>query len=297
MRSALGKGLGALISDDAVASVAAVSGKEAAPTLLSIDLIRPNPKQPRRNFAEGSLADLVSSIQQKGILQPIMVSPSEGGTYEIIAGERRFRAAQRAGLKEVPVVIRAGTEVERFEMALIENLQREDLNPIDLAHGFKRLQDECQLTQEAIAQVVGKARTVVANTLRMLGLPDEIKQAIQEEKITSGHAKALLAVEDPAVQKSLFDQILSDGLTVRHVEDAARDQKKGKKTEYSRTAGYESRSPEIKALEEDLQRVLARKVEIHANEKSHKGSIKLEFYSLDDFDHLAAQLKSAGKPS
>ena len=222
MRSALGKGLGALISDDAVASVAATANKDATVTHLSVDLIRPNPKQPRRAFAEESLADLVSSVQQKGILQPIVVSPTEGGTYEIIAGERRFRAAQRAGLKEVPVVVRSGTEVERFEMSLIENLQREDLNPMDLAHGFRRLQEEYQLTQEAIAQVVGKARTVVANTIRLLGLPAEIQEAIQEGKITGGHAKALLAVDDPVAQKVLFDQILSDDLTVRHVEYAAR---------------------------------------------------------------------------
>jgi ParB family chromosome partitioning protein len=293
MRPALGKGLDALISDDAVASVAAAAAKDTAVTHLAVDLIRPNPKQPRRAFAEESLVDLVSSIQQKGILQPIVVSPTEGGTYEIIAGERRFRAAQRAGLKEVPVVIRSGSEVERFEMSLIENLQREDLNPIDLANGFKRLQDEFQLTQEAIAQVVGKARTVVANTLRLLGLPEVIKQAIQEEKITSGHAKGLLAVEDPAAQMALFQQILSDGLTVRHVEDAARDHKKGKKTEYSRAAGYETKPPEVKALEEDLQRTLARKVEIRANDKTHKGSIKLEFYSLDDFDALVQHLKKS----
>jgi ParB family transcriptional regulator, chromosome partitioning protein len=295
MRPALGKGLDALISDEAAANIASASTKTGAANTLAIDLIRPNPKQPRRTFAEESLADLVASIKEKGILQPIVVSPTEGGTYEIIAGERRFRGAQRAGLKEVPVVIRTGTEVERFEMSLIENLQREDLNPMDLAEGFKRLQDEFQLTQEAIAQVVGKARTVVANTLRLLGLPGEIQQAIREGKITGGHAKALLAVEDPAAQKALFEQILSDGLTVRHVEGAARDHKKGKTPEHLRAAGYESRPPEIKSLEEDLQRALARKVEIHANEKTHKGSIKLEFYSLDDFDHLVAQLKSAVK--
>src|SRR5712691_4188171 len=224
MRPALGKGLDALISEDTVASVGSDPMLKRGLTSgsLPVDQIRPNPKQPRRTFAEESLAELVASIKQKGILQPIVVSPTEGGTYEIIAGERRFRGAQRAGLKEVPVVIRTGTEVERFEMSLIENLQREDLNPMDLAEGFKRLQEEFQLTQEAIAQVVGKARTVVANTLRLLGLPDDIQQAIRDGKITSGHAKALLAVEDPAAQKALFDQILSDGLTVRRVEGAAR---------------------------------------------------------------------------
>ncbi len=165
MRSALGKGLDALISDDAVADVSAAP-KVVATNGLPLEKIRPNPKQPRRAFTEQALEDLAASIKQKGILQPIVVSPAEGGTFEIIAGERRYRAAQRAGLTEVPVVVRNGSEAERFEMALIENLQREDLNPMDLAEGFKRLQEEFQLTQEAIAQVVGKDRTVVANTLR-----------------------------------------------------------------------------------------------------------------------------------
>ncbi len=292
MRPALGKGLDALISEEAVADVSATSIQETPPHTVSVDLIRPNPKQPRRKFSEDSLSDLVASIQQKGILQPIVVSLVEGGTFEIIAGERRFRAAQRAGLKEIPVIIRAGSEAERFEMSLIENLQREDLNPIDLALGFKRLQEEFQLTQEAIAEVVGKARTVVANTLRLLGLPEDIQQVIQEGRISGGHAKALLAVEDPAAQHALFEQILAEGLTVRHVEGAARARKKGGTPEHLRTAGYENRPPEIKAIEEDLQRTLTRKVEVHTTgASSQKGWIKLEFYSLDDFDSLVSHLK------
>lgn len=292
MRSALGKGLGALISDDAIADVSAEKSKTNAVQTLPINLIRANPKQPRRTFAEEPLQDLVASIKEKGILQPIVVSPVEGGFFEIIAGERRFRAAQRAGLTEVPVVQRQGSEAERFEMALIENLQREDLNPIDLAEGFKRLQDEFQLTQERIAKVVGKARTVVANTLRLLALSPEIQQAIQEGKITGGHAKALLAIEDPAAQKVLFAQILSDGLTVRHVENAARDHKKRKKPEHLRVGGYEQRSAEVRAQEESLQSALGRKVEIHTSTpSSHKGWIKLEFYSLDDFEALTQKLQ------
>jgi len=293
MRSALGKGLDALISEEAVASVSAAPARSGAPHVIPIELIRPNPKQPRRTFAEEALAELVSSIKEKGILQPIVVSPTEGGTYEIIAGERRYRAAQRAGLKEVPVVVRTGNEAERFEMSLVENLQREDLNPMDLAEGFKRLQEEFQLTQEAISKVVGKARPVVANTMRLLSLSVEIQLAIREEKITSGHAKALLAVEDPAAQTELFKQILTEGLTVRHVESAARDHKKGKKPEHLRVAGYDQRPAEVRAQEEDLQRGLARKVEIHTSgPSSHKGWIKLEFYSLDDFDSLVKKLKS-----
>lgn len=294
MRSALGKGLNALISQDTVADVAETKTAVAPPSTLSIELLRANPKQPRRTFSEESLTDLVASIQQRGILQPIVVSQTENGQYEIIAGERRFRAAQRAGLKEVPVVLRDGTEGERFEMALIENLQREDLNAIDLAEGFQRLQEEFQLTQEKIAQVVGKARTAVTNTMRLLGLPEEIKLAIKEGKITSGHAKALLSVEDPASQKTLFEQILTDGLTVRGVESAARDQKAGMKSrEHLRVAGYDQRPPEIRAQEEALQGHLARKVEIHTSgPSSHKGWIKLEFYSLDDFDAIVHKLKN-----
>jgi ParB family chromosome partitioning protein len=291
MRSALGKGLNALISEDTVASVSAEAATAKTAATLPIDKIRPNPKQPRRTFSEEALADLVASIKQKGILQPILVSSTEGGTYEIIAGERRWRAAQRAGLKDVPAVIKSGTEIERFEMSLIENLQREDLNPIELAQGFKRLQEEFSLTQEAIAEVVGKDRAVVANTLRLLGLPENIQEALRTGTITTGHAKALLAVEDPSAQKTLFEQILSNDLTVRHVEQAARDHK-GKKT----PSVIPAKPAEIRALEEDLQRLLTRKVEIQSHATTHKGSIKLEFYSLDDFDHLVATLKRGSIP-
>jgi ParB family transcriptional regulator, chromosome partitioning protein len=292
MRSALGKGLNALISEETVASVAAGIPAAAPVSVLLIEKIRSNPKQPRRTFSEETLADLVASIREKGILQPILVSPTEGGTFEIIAGERRWRAAQRAGLREVPVVIKSGTEIERFEMSLIENLQRDDLNPIELAQGFKRLQDEFQLTQEAIAQVVGKDRTVVANTLRLLGLPQEVQSALRDERISAGHAKALLAVEDAAAQKALFEQILANDLTVRHVEQAARDHKKGK----GAADKPDRRTPEIRVLEEELQRTLARKVEIHTHSAAaHKGWVKLDFYSLDDFDALVNQLKKASQ--
>jgi ParB family transcriptional regulator, chromosome partitioning protein len=291
MRSALGKGLGALISDEAVATVSAAPAKAALVNTVPIERVRSNPKQPRRTFSEEALADLVVSIKQNGILQPIVVSPTEGGTFEIVAGERRWRAAQRAGLKEVPVVFRSGSEVERFEMSLIENLQREDLNPVDLAEGFKRLQDEFQMTQEAIAQVVAKDRSVVANTLRFLGLPEEIKQALRDGKITAGHAKALLAVEDPATQEALFKQILAGELTVRHVEQAARDRKRGKTA-----AAHPPKPADLKALEEELQRILTRKVEIHSSGlPSNKGWIKLEFYSLDDFETLINHLKRTGQ--
>lgn len=291
MRSALGKGLDALISQDTVENVSAPP-KNQAPLAVAIERIHPNPKQPRKVFTEQALAELVASVKRKGIIQPLVVSPLEGGTFEIIAGERRWRAAQRAGLKEVPVVVRTGSEAERFEMALIENLQREDLNPIELAEGFKRLQDEFGLTQEAIANVVGKDRAVVANTLRLLGLTSDIQQALSDGKITAGHGRALAALEDKGAQQTLFRQILANQLTVRHVEHAVREHKKNTKPEHLRAAGYDGKTPEIRAIEENLQQILARKIDIRLDAaSSQKGSIKLEFYSLDDFDALVSQLK------
>ncbi len=293
MRSALGKGLEALISEDTVADVSAAKAKPSGVTTVALELISPNKKQPRHSFSDETLQELAASIKKNGILQPLVVTENASGGYEIIAGERRYRAAHLAGLKEVPVVLRQGSELERFEMSLVENLQREDLNPMDLAEGFKRLQDEFEMTQEMIAQAVGKARSVVANTLRLLDLSLQIQNAIRAGQITSGHAKALLAVEDVAARDALFQEILSEGLTVRHVESAARDHKQGIKREHLRVAGYEQRSPEVRAQEEALQGHLARKVEIHTSSPtSHKGWIKLEFYSLDDFDALFQKLKS-----
>lgn len=315
MRSALGKGLDALISQDTVNSVAASPAAKAAPTTLPLDRIRSNPKQPRREFSEEALNELAASIKKRGVLQPIVVTPVQrpmskvqgqtdskenlgpgtldlGPTYEIIAGERRWRAAQRAGLKDIPVVIRQGTEAERFELALIENLQRENLNPIELALGYQRLQDEFHLTQEAIAEVVGKDRTVVANTLRLLTLSPSIQQALSSGVISAGHGKALLSVENEAEREALFVRITTENLTVRSVESAARATKKKLIREHAAASGYETRPPEIRALEEELQHALGRKVEIHGGQApSHKGFMKLEFYSLDDFDALMARFR------
>jgi len=260
------------------------------PTTLPIDKIRSNPKQPRKDFSDRALVELSESIKQKGVLQPIVVSPVEGGTYEIIAGERRWRASQMAGLKDIPVIVRQGSEVERFEMALIENLQREDLNPIELAQGYLRLQEEFQLTQEKIAAVVGKDRSVVANTLRFLSLSEPVQAALREGNISAGHAKALLAIESFEERESLFQQILAGGLTVRATEEAARVSKKKLITEHANTTGYDGKSPEVRAIEEELQHALGRRADIHTS-ASHKGFIKLEFYSLDDFDALIQRLK------
>ncbi|MFA5975722.1 MAG: ParB/RepB/Spo0J family partition protein [Elusimicrobiota bacterium] len=290
MRSALGKGLDALISEDTAASVAAALPKPSGPVTIAIDRVRPNAKQPRHTFSSDSLNELSASIQERGVLQPILVAPLPDGSYEIIAGERRWRAAQKAGLSEIPVILRGGTETERFEMALIENIQREDLNPIELALGYRRLQEEFGLTQEAIAKAVGKDRAVVANTLRLLNLSDEIQQVLQEGKISAGHGRALVALEDIAARQELFQRIISEALPVRIVEQVVRVKKQTPASKQKRSSDETARPVEIRAIEEELQRLFGRKVHLHGD-ASHKGWIKLEFYSLDDFDALIALLR------
>jgi len=297
MRSALGKGLGALISDETVASVSAAApsaSSAAEPTRLAIELIRANPKQPRHTFSEDSLNELADSIQEHGIIQPIIVAANGDGTYEIIAGERRWRAAQRIGLKEVPVVIRAGSETKRFQLALIENIQRMDLNPVELAKGYKRLQDEFGMTQEAVAKSVGKDRAVIANTLRLLNLHTDILSALQEGKLSAGHARTLAGLEDMPAQLELFQKILAEQMPVRAVEEAVRVKKKGAVREHVRTNGYDNKPTEVRAIEEEMQQVLTRKVELRETDRaSHKGWLKLEFYSLEDLDSLLARLKKS----
>ena len=298
MKTVLGKGLDALISDETAASVEAAPGKSADVSTIPLDRIRPNPQQPRKVYKQEALVELTASIAQRGVLQPILVSASSDGSYEIIAGERRWRAAKRAGLTEIPAIIKTAPDVERFQMSLIENIQREDLNPLEQANGFVRLINEFHMTQVDIAAIIGKDRTVVANTVRLLNLPSEMRQALFEGKITASHARALVAMEDPTAQVSLFKRILEDDLSVRSVESAVRAHKQIAVKGHVRSAAGQAKSSETKALEEDLQRVLARKVELQpAGPTSKKGWIKLEFYSLDDLDHLVAQLKRTAQPS
>lgn len=289
MRSALGKGLDALISQDTVNSVAATPAKSVPTSTIAIAKIKANPKQPRRKFDEQALNDLAASIKEKGVLQPILVAALSDGNFEIIAGERRWRAAQRAGLKEIPAVVKNASETERFELALIENIQREDLNPIEQALGYKRLQEEFGMTQEKIASVIGKDRAVIANTLRLLNLSDAMQDALQSGKISAGHGRALAAIDDDAARDALFQRILVESLPVRTVEQAVREHKN--KPARQAPEG-EKKSAEIRAIEEDLQRVLARKVEFQiANAQAQKGWLRLEFYSLEDLEHLISHLK------
>jgi ParB family chromosome partitioning protein len=294
MKSVLGKGLDALISENTVATV---SERPSSVQEIAISRIRANPRQPRQRYAESALAELSESIRQRGILQPILVTPASDGNYEIIAGERRWRAAQRAGLKSVPVVIRSGSESEKFQMALIENVQREDLNAMEQARGYARLMNDFQMTQEAIAATIGKDRAVIANILRLINLPESIQQALEEGKISASHGRALAAVSDGATQQALFQRIIDERLSVRVVEEAVRDHKEVQVRGHVRGAAP-AKAPEVRSLEEDLQRSLGRKVELQVSgAQAKKGWLKLEFYSLDDLDALVAQLKKSSQPS
>ena len=287
MRTALGKGLDALISEET-----------AAVTEIPLDRIKPNPKQPRHVIADGALQELSESIAQRGVLQPILVAPLSDGTYEIIVGERRWRAAKRAGFTSIPAVIKSAPEQERFQMAMIENIQREDLSPLEQARGYARLVTEFLMTQEAIAVVMGKDRAVIANTLRLLSLPAEMQSALSEGKISASHGRSLAALDDLAAQRALFRRILDENLSVRALERAVRDHKQVAVRGHTRGAAHPVKSPEVKSLEDDLQRALSRKVELQrTSPDGKKGWIRLEYYSLEDLDHLVSRLRRVSQPS
>ncbi len=220
-RQALGRGLDSLIPMDDVPASGASAINE-----IDIELIQPNPDQPRSNFDEESLAELAVSIRELGIIQPISLR-SVGGNYQIIAGERRYRAARMAGLSTVPAYIRVASDSELTEMALIENIQREDLNAIEIALTFKKLIERYDLTQERLSERIGKKRATVANFLRLLRLPAEVQLGLRDKRLDMGHARALLAIDDPTVQLKIYKRILKEGLSVRKVEDLVKSIREG----------------------------------------------------------------------
>lgn len=273
-RSPLGKGLGALIprkhkSGEVTNDIAR----------LPLEQIRVNPRQPRSHFHTEALAELVASIREHGILQPLVVMP-KGEGYELIAGERRFQSAKKLGFKTVPVVIRNATEQQQLELALVENLQRKNLNPLEEAVAFDKLMDEFHLTQAEIAERVGKSRSHIANILRILTLPEPVKRAILDERITEGHAKALLSLPTERDQVQLLQRMLATGMSVRTGEAIARGRKPGKK----RATG----DPEWRSLEEDLQRALGTKVQVR--KEGGRGTITIEFYSREELEALIERL-------
>lgn len=263
----------------AVAGVAPVGALQE----ISLGSIVPNPHQPRLHFDEVKLQELADSIKEHGILQPLVVSKN-GELYEIIAGERRFQAAKRVGLMTVPVVIRDVTEQGKLELAIIENIQRHDLNPIEEAKAFLRLIDEFNLPQEKVAEKMGKSRSTVANTLRLLHLPIEIQRAVAEGKISEGHAKALLAIENPEKMRAVFDLIIKDELTVRETEVQVRSI--SVKPHVRSTIAL---NPELLERTAHLTEVLGTKVKIAPSGKG--GKVIIEYYAPEDLDGLLKRLE------
>lgn len=273
-QSGLGKGLGALMLENNVDDMVSTS-------TLPINEIIPNKEQPRKTFDEGALQELADSITVHGVLQPLLVRPLLSGGYQLIAGERRWRASRMAGLKEVPVIIRELSDSEAMEIAIIENLQREDLNPIEEAEGLQALIDKCDYTQEQVAVSVGKSRPAIANALRLLKLPEEVRQMTKEGEISAGHARALLAFDNQAIMYEVARQIVSDKLTVRDVERLAKRPTKSadkKQNAKHRDSFYDE-------VELSLTDVLGRRVKVY-NGRS-KGTLEIEFYSLDDLKDIA----------
>ena len=254
---------------------------------IEISKISPNPHQPRFHFDETKLQELSNSIKEHGIIQPIVVSKNKENGFEIIAGERRFQAAKLAGLLKVPVIVRDVTEQQKLELAIIENIQRHDLNPIEEARSYQKLIDEFDLSQEEAAVKLGKSRSTVANKLRMLGLSVEIQKALMEGRITEGHAKAILAIENPEKQKALFDLILKSGLTVRQTEN------KTKEVSVRTHKRLISVDPEQKALEDNLSQVLNTKVKLQKSGAG--GKIVIEFYSEEELRNIAENIERIGK--
>lgn len=268
--------------------VGAVAGEAATGTLeIPVMSIATNPRQPRRHFSETALEELAQSVRQSGILQPLIVRKTERG-YELIAGERRLRAAKRAGLQNVPVVVKNSSEQVQLEIALIENLQREDLNPIEEAQGYDRLSREFSLTQEEIAKRVGKDRSTVTNLLRLLKLSSVVQEMIATGSVSMGHARALLPLEDPRRQEALASKIEKEGLSVRQVEVMVRGMMARQPQKVRRLTDKEAIHPNLRHLTEELQRSLGTRVEITAKGKG--GEIRIQYYNTEDLKRLSDRL-------
>jgi len=263
------------------ASLPAVVPVSSGVQEIDIIKISPNPHQPRLHFDEEKLKELAASVKEYGIIQPLIVTKN-GNQYEIIAGERRFEAAKLAGLAKVPAIVREASEQQKLELAVIENVQRHDLNPIEEAKSYHKLGDEFDLNQEEIANKVGKSRSAIANKIRLLQLPVEIQKALISGQITEGHAKAILAIENPEKQRGLFDLIMKNNLTVRQTEDKT---KEISVRTHKRTINI---SPEIKAAEEKLAGALGTKVKL--SKSGEGGKITIEYYSREELDNLIAKI-------
>jgi len=275
-RMALGKGLGALLPE---------FGQAEPKTLLycGIEEIIPNRSQPRKHFDESKLQELAESIKEKGILEPLIVRRTDQG-YELIVGERRWRAAQKAGLKEVPVMVKEVEGREVLEISLIENLQREDLNPIEAAEAFKHLIEEFNLSQEDLSKRIGKDRTTITNTLRLLKLPLEVRNQLLQNRITSGHARAILSLESKEKQKELCALIIKKGLSVREAESIAKRWAEKPKKSITPVKPKGDLESQLSSLQDSMRKYLGTKV--HITQKGKRGKIEIEYYSHEDLERI-----------
>ena len=279
----LGRGLDALIDTEHVITNGSSSINE-----VELSAISPNPNQPRTHFDEEALDELATSIRELGVISPITLRKNEDDTYQIIAGERRYRAAKKVGLKTIPAYIKTAADEQVMEMALIENIQREDLNAIEIALTYQRLMDEYSLTQERMSQRVGKKRATIANYLRLLRLPAEIQMGITEHKIDMGHARALLGTDNPANQLDIYKRILNEGLSVRKVEEIVRDESDKQQT---KPENQVRKLPEYAQLQQRLSDLFETKVQFNCNDKG-KGKISIPFANDGDLAKIMEKLDS-----
>ena len=284
-RQTLGRGLSALIGEDTVTAAATAPAEEPTTLELDIDLIEPNPEQPRTRFADAKMQELAQSIRVNGVVQPIVVRP-HGNRYQIVAGERRWRAAQIAELRKIPAFIREVSDEKLLELALVENIQRQELNPIEEANAYRKLIENIGLTQDQIAERVGKDRTVVTTSLRLLRLSDDIQRSIEEGVLTAGHGRALLTTEDPKVRREVANFAIDNGWSVREVEKAIKRIASGFKMNSVSKISDRNVDANVKAAEVKLTRALNTKVQIIPGKKGVGGKIEIEYYSTDDLDRI-----------
>ncbi|MFA5150752.1 MAG: ParB/RepB/Spo0J family partition protein [Candidatus Omnitrophota bacterium] len=281
-RRALGKGISALIPEKG-------SSVKNEINYVQPDQIKPNPFQPREEFDQQHITELAQSIKEKGIIQPLLVR-SKGDYYELIAGERRLRACNLLGLKEIPIIVKDVDDRDSLEYALIENIQREDLNPIEEAHAYQHLMDKFQVTQEKISEALGTARSTIANTLRLLKLPHEIQNELKKGRISFAHGRALLEIEDENLQRRLAQEIISKGLSVRELENLLKARRPKALKRRVSSGGTE---PYVAVLEEELQHVLSTKVRV--TKRNKRGHILIEFYSQEDLERIAGIIRGGKK--
>jgi ParB family chromosome partitioning protein len=285
-RRGLGRGLSALMADVAVAEPTQ-AGRPAGERRIPVEQIEPNPEQPRRHFNDAQLTDLANSIREKGVIQPLIVRPAPGqpDRFQIVAGERRWRAAQMAQQHDLPVLVRDFDDTEVLEVAIIENIQRADLNPVEEAAGYRQLMDRFGHTQERLAEALGKSRSHIANLLRLLGLPAEVQAYLADGRLSAGHARALIPTEDPL---KLARIVVDKGLSVRETEKLA----KGGETKprMTRVAPSAEKDADTRALEQDLSANLGMKVVVTHDQSKESGSISISYKSLDQLDELCRML-------